>query len=206
MRFEKFYKIYTEGNRNRNVVVVDVQPSYSGIFDGNENPLFEEIISFVNQQNGDTLMFVNAEDQGMTTDTVMDIMIYWTDSGFQKDWDSVEIIDKGYGYLRSWMDQGVSDKSIQKAIRIMYQKKISDSRDIVEDKDDDLAAERWREILNDSSIPDDMISVNWLSVSKLKAFSPFYLVGGARDECLKEVELMLNAFNIRYKRIDSLIY
>jgi hypothetical protein len=206
MRFEKFYKIYTEGNRNRNVVVVDVQPSYSGIFDGNENPLFEEIISFVNQQNSDTLMFVNAEDQGLTTDTVSDIMVYWTDSGFQKDWDTVEIIDKGYGYLRSWMDQGVSDKSIQKAIRIMYQKKISDSREIVEDMDDSVAAERWREILNDGSIPDDMIAVNWLSVSKLKAFSPFYLVGGARDECLKEVELMLNAFNIRYKRIDSLIY
>jgi hypothetical protein len=151
-------------------------------------------------------MFVNAEDQGLTTDTVSDIMVYWTDSGFQKDWDTVEIIDKGYGYLRSWMDQGVSDKSIQKAIRIMYQKKISDSREIVEDMDDSVAAERWREILNDGSIPDDMIAVNWLSVSKLKAFSPFYLVGGARDECLKEVELMLNAFNIRYKRIDSLIY
>lgn len=206
MNFKQFYNIYTEGNKNRNLVVVDVQPSYSGIFDGDENQIFQDIISFANQQNGKILMFVNAESDGLTTDTISDIKEYWVDSGFNKDWSTVDIVDKGYGYLRSWMDQGVSDKSIQTAIRIMYQKKISDSREIVEDFDDTLSTEKWRELLDDSSIPNDMIAVNWLSISKLKALSPFYLVGGGRDECLKEVELMLNAFNIRYKKIDSLIY
>jgi hypothetical protein len=31
-------------------------------------------------------------------------------------------------------------------------------------------------------------------------------MGGGRDECLREVELLMNAFNIKYKRIDSLVY
>lgn len=36
--------------------------------------------------------------------------------------------------------------------------------------------------------------------------SPFYLCGGGRDECLKEVMLMCNALNIKYKLIDKFIY
>jgi hypothetical protein len=206
MRFKDFFQLYNEGRKNKPVIVVDVQPQYSGIFDGDENPLFEEIISFVNSQTGPVLMFVNAEDTGQTEDSIEDIKVYWEDSGFTRGWDNVEIIDKGYGYLRSWMDQGVKPKSIQSAIRIMYQNKISDSRAIVEDMDDDLAAEKWREILQDDFIPDDSISVNWVSVAKLKSYSPAYLVGGGRKECLEEIELMMNAFNIRYKRVDSLIY
>jgi len=31
-------------------------------------------------------------------------------------------------------------------------------------------------------------------------------VGGGRMECLREVELLMNAFNIKYKRIDHLVY
>jgi len=53
---------------------------------------------------------------------------------------------------------------------------------------------------------DDPISVNWTSVAQLKRFNGSYIVGGARDQCLREVELLMNAFNIKYKRIDSLIY
>ena len=42
--------------------------------------------------------------------------------------------------------------------------------------------------------------------AQLKQFNGAYLIGGARDQCLREVELLMNAFNIRYKRIDSLVY
>jgi hypothetical protein len=53
---------------------------------------------------------------------------------------------------------------------------------------------------------EDPISVNWTSVAQLKQFNGAYLMGGARDQCLREVELLMNAFNIKYKRIDSLVY
>ena len=52
----------------------------------------------------------------------------------------------------------------------------------------------------------DPISVEWISVAQLKRFSGAYIVGGGRNECLREVELLMNAFNIKYKRIDSLVY
>ena len=52
----------------------------------------------------------------------------------------------------------------------------------------------------------DPITVNWVSISQLKRFANSYIMGGARNECLKEIEILMNAFNISYKEIDSLIY
>ena len=46
----------------------------------------------------------------------------------------------------------------------------------------------------------------WTSLSQLKRFNNSYIVGGSRNQCLREVELLMNAFNIRYKRIDSMVY
>ena len=44
------------------------------------------------------------------------------------------------------------------------------------------------------------------SVGQLRKFNKAYIMGGGRNECLREVELLMNAFNIKYKRIDSLVY
>jgi hypothetical protein len=30
--------------------------------------------------------------------------------------------------------------------------------------------------------------------------------GGGRDECLREIELMMNAFNFKYKRVANWLY
>ena len=53
---------------------------------------------------------------------------------------------------------------------------------------------------------DDPLIVNWVSVGQLRKFNGAYIMGGGRNECLREVELLMNAFNIKYKRIDSLVY
>lgn len=192
-------------NRSRSLIVIDIQPEYSGINDGDENPVFPQAIEFCANSTGPILMFVNAEETRLTGDDINSIQMYWEDNGFD-DWNRVEIIDKGYGYLRGWMDSGVPDNIIIKAIRHMYQLKINDSREIVEDFDDYEATKKWKELLNYPNLPEDPLIVNWISVKKLKEFENSYMLGGARSYCLREVELIMNAFNIRYKRIDSLIY
>ena len=53
---------------------------------------------------------------------------------------------------------------------------------------------------------DDAISVEWTSVAQLKRWSGAYITGGARNECLREVQLLMNAFNIRYRVIDRWVY
>ena len=202
----RIQEIITEG-RAHPVIVVDVQPEYSGMNDGDENSVFTEIINFVNQQTGPVLMFVNAEDQGLSGDTIQSIKEYWDDSGFApENWRRVQIADKGYGYLRSWMDSGIEPATIIATIRELYAQKKTDSRELQFPASNRRTPQQSLIMGAMQEMEDDPISVNWTSIAQLKRFSGAYIVGGARDQCLREVELLMNAFNIRYKRIDSLVY
>jgi len=202
------------------VIVVDVQPEYSGMMDGDENSVFTEIINFVNQQTGPVLMFVNAEDQGLSGDTINDIQTYWEETvGFDDDeydnnpnyagpinWNRFEIVDKGYGYFRGWMDYGIEPATIIATIRELYQQKKSDSRELKFPASNRRTPQQSLIMGVMQEMNDEPLTVNWTSVAQLKRFTGAYIVGGARDQCLREVELLMNAFNIRYKRIDSLVY
>ena len=220
--------------RNHPVIVVDVQPEYSGMNDGDENAVFPEIIEFVNNQTGPVLMFVNAEETGISGDSIDGVIQYWNDTvcgyGSEEDryeydeetdeyiekecedeinWSRFEIVDKGYGYLRAWMDSGVPENLIIKTIREMYQQKVSDSRMLFDGEGSQDYVEQMNEFLGTDeyeSLYDDNMSIEWTSVAQLKQFNGAYIVGGGRNECLREVELLMNSFNIKYKRIDSLVY
>lgn len=207
-------------------IVVDVQPEYCGIADGDEDPVCVDIIKFVTKQTGPVLMFVNAEESGLSGDTVADVKLYWEDTLCpeedrydydtdldeyvvnpncpQVDWRRFTIVDKGYGYFRAWMDSGVSPAAIIRVIRALYQYGLYDSRQLQE-KDTQilpqLVGNEWQDWMED-----DPITIQWTSVAQLKRFAGSYIMGGGRNECLREVELLMNAFNIPYKRIDSLVY
>jgi hypothetical protein len=199
------------------VIVVDVQPEYSGMHDGDESAVFPQIINFVNKQTGPVLMFVNAEDQGLSGDTVAAIQTYWEDT-IDPDWydnnpdvnpinwSRFQIVDKGYGYFRGWMDAGIEPATIIATIRELYQQHKSDSRELQFPPFNKRTPQQSLIQGAMEELNDEPLTVNWTSVAQLKRFSGAYLVGGARDQCLREVELLMNAFNIRYKRIDSLVY
>lgn len=193
------------------VICVDVQPAY-------DTPVAPKIIDFVVKQTGPVLMFVNADQDGLTDDTIPSIKAYWEEhAGGDYDeeldsynsninWDRFQIVDKGYGYLRSWMDHGIEPAVIIATIREMYTQKVTDSRDL---QFPTFNKRTTTQSLIQGAIDemeDDPLTVGWTSLAQLKRFSGAYLVGGGRDECLREVELLMNAFNIRYKRIDSLVY
>jgi hypothetical protein len=208
---KRFNEWLLEG-RSYPCIVVDVQPEYCPMSD-----VCEKIISFVNKQTGPVLMFVNAEDSGLTSDTIDSIKLYWEEivtelSGDYEDespvnWDRFEIVDKGYGYFRSWMDSGMDSRIIIATIRELYSQRKSDSRDLVFPDDVKEMTPIQSEIQDAiEEMGDDPLIVNWISVGQLRKFNGAYIMGGGRDECLREVELLMNAFNIKYKRIDSLVY
>ena len=213
--FMKIKELITEG-LNHPVIVVDVQPEYCG-----DNSVCQRVVDFVNKQTGPVLMFVNAEDQGMTGDTIESIRTWWEeaagaewdeDSGTYSeavDWGRFQIVDKGYGYFRSWMDSNISPATIIKVIRLLYQNKLNDSRELFGGEDSDDYAINMQALVGnefDDWMLSDPIIVNWTSVAQLKRFNGAYIVGGGREEGLREVEVLMNAFSIRYKRIDSLVY
>lgn len=188
---------------NHPCIVVDVQPEYAKYKDNYD--ICTKIIEFVNNKTGPVLMFVNAEYTGLTNDTTHDIQYFWEEHGFNKNnWNRVKIIDKGYGHFRSLMDQGVPDDLIIKTIRRLYQEKLNDVWELFDKHGKEELEEffdGWCDLFEHESFV-----INWTSVSQLKQFNNAYIVGGGKHECLREVELLMNAFNIKYKRIKTLVY
>ncbi len=215
MRFEQL-----EEGRNSKCIVIDVQPEYEDWIDN-----MHEIMQFLNKQ-GPILMFVNAEDYGdrqdaninryhgtglrrrTRGDTIGDIKAYWKWNGFNRGWRDVTIDNKGYGYLRGWMDN-IPDSIIIKAIREMYRQNVTQSGDLFGGNQEQFNAFFQILIDDDNELRfmwEDTISIEWTSVAQLKRFTGAYLMGGGCNECLKEVTLLMNAFNIKYKAIDKFIY
>ena len=197
--------------RGKPIVCVDVQPAYSGMMDGDEDYVFEQAIRFVNDSRAPCLMFVNAEQEGLTSDTIADVKMYWEDSGFEpENWGRVEVYDKGYGYLRAWMDIGIGENHIIRVIREMYNQKINDSRELFggdEDKIEEFLKGAAQSVNTEPQyLVDDPLIVGWVALDQLKRYNNCYLIGGGRKECLKEVALLMNAFNIKYTMINDLIY
>lgn len=197
--------------KNHPVIVVDVQPAY---YNGGTRKTIDNIIQFVAEQKGPILMFVNAEQDGLTDDTVQDVKMWWDENTsewdeeneeeiLKMDWDRVEIVDKGYGWFRPYMDSGVDNATMIRLIRYMYQNNINDARDLSDEEFEELLGGEYGSYPH---LREEAFSIKWTSVAQLREFNGAYIVGGGRDECLREVELLMNAFNIKYKRIDRLVY
>lgn len=211
----KAQEIVTE-SRSHPVIVVDVQPAYCECTElETQETVCRKIVEFVGQQTGPVLMFFNADETGMTSDNIhSDIIPWWNDVLYEFDldelqWSTVEIVDKGFGYLRSWMDSGVNPAVIIRVIREMYAQGVSSSTELYGGADQPHYVDSMQNLTGKDLDPEllgDPLYVQWTSVAQLKRFSGAYLVGGARNECLRELELLMNAFNIRYRRIDSLVY
>ena len=180
---------------SKSTIVVDVQPAYEKYirFD------MDKFSDFLNKQKS-ILYFFNGPDLG--NEAEMDVMYWLMDYGVDDDTiDRIKFIDKGYGFFRNWMDVGVGESTIQKAIIHMVKNRKYDSRDIDEDE--------WLEMfpeLENYDVLDDGIYLPDISIGKLKNWSGSYLCGGGKDECLKEVQLLMNAFNIKYKLVREFIY
>ena len=185
-------EIITE-SMSTNILVVDIQPAYDPFC----NKIAGKVANLLNKHQGNITVLYNAE--GFTNDSEYDVFSYFQEYGVDDDkLEEFNMVEKEYGFFREWMDYGVPDHIIIKTIRAMVNHRVNDSRDL------DL-----EQILGDDaeSLPEDSIYMpDFISLGTLKKMSPFYMCGGGRSECLREIELICNAFNIRYKRMDNLIY
>ena len=212
----RLQELLNEGySKGRPVICVDVQPAY---MDYTPNQYKWSVASFLAEHKAPILMYVNAEQEGLTSDNIQnDIIPMWHElfeevgHDFEEDGaPKMEWFDKGYGYLRSWMDIGVQDKYIVAVIREMYSQKVHDSRDLF-GGDEEKIAEYLKPVARSlntepETLVGDPMVVGWTAIDQLKRYNNCYLIGGGRNECLKEVALLMNAFNIKYKLIDELIY
>jgi hypothetical protein len=117
------------------------------------------------------------------------------------------------------MDEGVASNVTIRVIREMYQQKVTNSRELFNGEGNDTQA--YNDSMEQLGVPSSMlpdtegntagmadssIEVEWTSVGQLKQFSGAYIMGGYREECLKEVQLLMNAFNIKYTQVQKFIF
>ena len=165
-------------SRNKPVVCVDVQPAYMEHMPG-AYPY--NVARFLTRQAGPILMYVNADETGMTEDNIEhEIFPFWQETfegiggDFYEDGlPKMEFFDKGYGYLRSWMDNAVSIRTIIRVLRYMANNRMSDSRDIDQSILEKLVGDEWKDWM-----ADDPLSIGWVAMDQLKRYNNCYLIGG----------------------------
>lgn len=188
----------------RTFVSVDVQPEYMGWADyHNYLPNF---INYINE-NFDTYTHViflyNGWDTlGMITESGY---IEWLlENGLREELiDRIKFYDKGYNFFRFPMDAGIDGEDIVEFIRFMKVNGVRDSREIdwedckgfAEDNETATLLKKYNDVVY---LPD---ALDFLAV-----YDRIEVVGGGRNECLREIELGLMALNKVFTRNEEFCY
>jgi len=201
-------EILVEARRNK-VILVDFQPAYNtnmqpgdgAIERGNTwySTALSNACEHINKRNADVLAFFNGMDVGIY-DTDDDVYRHYLEHGLNPN-ANIQFREKGYAFLRSWMDQHISPNTIIKVLRQMMRDGYNNSREYEPEQLQKIVGKEWNDYMYD-----DMIYIPDVAIAELKSLSGALIGGGGRDECLRELEILMSAFNIRYKRVQDWMY
>jgi hypothetical protein len=174
------------------IVSCDIQAEYQKAMRGD---FIERFVQFINMNSEKTIIFLfNGETVGGPSE--YQYKEWLLDIGI--DYDLIEesyVFDKGYGQIRELMDSGIEEDKIVDMIRYMLDNNYGDSREMSDDE--------W-EALN-INYKNYGYGINEV-VDFLGEYDDFVLIGGGKHECLREVELFLDAINKTYHIEQSLVY
>ena len=187
--------------RRGNVILVDFQPAYNSDQWG-YRPALKKACEYINNNNVNVVAFFNGMDVGIE-DLEDEVIDHYVEEG-GLDYDhahKIQLVEKTYAFLRGWMDMGVSNRAIIQTLRYMVNNKINDSRDVEEETLQQIVGDEWKD-----GMVDDMIYLPDIDLKLLKGMSHCMIGGGGRSACLKELTILMNAFNIKYKLVNDWIY
>jgi hypothetical protein len=206
--FEDISRIHEISDINpvngKHLVVVDIQPEYESYI--NFIPSF---VNFLNEnyENLSNLTFLyNGQDTlGMISEG--DYKWWWLENGLDEHIiDGARFYDKGYAFFRYCMDEGVDDEDTTELVRYMIEKGVNDSRELDEEFWDEFVErfgkEHLRELMEFSG---DCINIPEL-MEELNDYRGVVLCGGGIKECLKEVEIALNALEKPFTILTKYTY
>jgi len=176
------------------IICVDIQPAYHNYL--NDHIDISDTMEFMSRCTSKMLVFFNGDEVG--EDNKYQVRDYFYDNGFQPQ-SRVNMIEKGYAFFRNWMDNGASNATMIKVIRKMAMERQNDARDL-EDLEE-ILGDDYEDYMSYESfyIPD-------INLKLLKQFNGCYLIGGGEHECLAEIKLLMDAFNIKYTMVKEFIY
>jgi hypothetical protein len=198
-------QIISENAVGRHLIVVDVQPEYAPYMNGIQYNLFSYINTHINELAGLTFLYNGEDTMGMVSES--DYRMWLVENGLDEDIAyEVTLYDKGYAFFRNCMDRGGDDEELVNLVRFMRDNNINDSRELDEEFwnafIDEYGSENIKELMEDS---EDCINIPDL-MDFIDKFNNIVLVGGGINECLKEVELALDALDKNYDTWHKFTY
>ena len=214
-------KQYIAEADTRSLIVVDIQPAYypvshkvlrgGGYLSRTYVKAADNIIDFINTRADRVLAYFNGSDSGLD-DNITDVQNHYLEMGLDPNkLDTINFQEKSYAFLRPWIDDEVPLNIIIAVIRYMVQNRLYTSFDIPEDVLRELISNRVRVPRHPAHETErimdlDPIVIPDIDLSLLQQFGNAYISGGAEHECLKEITIMMNAFNIKYTLVKDFIY
>ena len=191
----------TEGG---SLVVVDIQPEYESAtpFD------IGDMLRSASENYSRVLFLYNGEDTlGMVSESELKNFYFekldYDEEAFEELLLKSEFFDKGYGFFRDVMDSDICfpRQDIIKIVKYMIDNDIVDIRDLSEEDVDSIAV--------DDLLFDDLEDYGF-NIPDLEEVLPRWsgsdIAGGARNECLAEVEILASAQGLSFNQVDQFIY
>lgn len=182
-----------------NLIVVDVQPHYHHALD--ENMVRATALEI--ELSDRTIMFWVGED--LTEDTEDAVRDYWRRMGvsFEKS-KRILMLEKSYGFLRPWMDT-MPDDAIVNAIKCMIQFGVNGSLALPHTVLENAIGGTGFLSGWSITLPNDPIYIPDFPYYRFVGCD-WNICGGAKSECLPEIELLLKGHGINTNRLDNLVW
>jgi hypothetical protein len=136
-----------------------------------------------------------------------ELQMWWLELGLKEHIiDNSIWFDKGYAYFRYCIDSNISDESTVNLVKFMLSKNINDTRELdVEFWDEYIETYGDADVRELLEFADDMINIPDL-MDELVKYNNIIMCGGGINECLKEVEIALNALGKPFKVLTQFTY
>lgn len=189
----------------KHLIVVDVQPEYKNYMGNLPSELFNYINENHSELNGLTFLYNGEDTLGMIGDG--EYRMWLVDNGLDEDIAyEVTLYDKGYAFFRYCIDNGIEHDSIVALVKHMHDNNVNDSRDLDDKFWNSFTSEHGDIDIRDLlEYADDCISIPDL-MDILNRLNNVVLVGGGVNECLREVEIAMDALGKQYITWDKYTY
>ena len=118
--------------------------------------------------------------------------------------DQFEFYDKEYGYIRELIDSGCDEIDITNVVKFMIDKDITDASEINLEEYKSIHGEDSAFDFLDANRGSIGLSDNLLNY--LSYQNNILLLGGNKYECLKEIEIFLDALEKKYQIVNQFVY
>ena len=176
--------------RKQTIVSVDIQPAYK---DSIKFDMFQycKYITRVSRTNK-TIVFYNSFIDKEDEDSLFEWLFSY---GLSPNvLGRIDFVGKDYGFVRNLCDN-YHDLETVSVLRYMIENNIDDSRKI---KDKSLKKEY--------DIYDNPVWIPDVVIDTLRDIDNILFLGGGKNECLKEIELIALALNKKFKFHDKFVY